>query len=672
MRKLTLAFAVGLLIAATGAFTNPVPAAAASYQAKVVLIVGQTQGQTARYRSDADATAAEFAKYTTNIVKVYSPHATWSAVKAAAQGANILVYMGHGSGWPNPYVSYLQPNGDNGMGLDGPIANKSYYYGENYMGQLGLAPNAIVLLNHLCYASGNNEGGAGLPTVSVAHTRIDGYASGFLRGGARAVIAEGLYDLSYYVDTLFTGHTTVDAMWKGSPTFNNHVVSWTSTRSAGFTSMSDPNLGHPASDGDVYYRSMVSIPTTTTDNIVTGHTTPLVSKSGSYYPITPTRLVDTRPRTMGPIGTLTTGGAYTYQIAGKKVGSATPVPSTAIAVTANVTVTDQTASGWLYLGPTAEALPPTSTINFLKGDNRANGATVALSTAGGVAAWYGGAPTGSTLDMIIDVTGYFLPGTAGAGYVAFGPQRVLDTRPKSGIPGLTGPFVAGPVNGHHRKIQIAGVAGLPKSGIVAVTGNLTVVRPTAKGYVALGPSPTDTPSSSTINFPAGDIRANNVVVPVNADGTISAVYIGAAGATVDLVLDISGYFTASGGTLFHTLQPARILDSRSDKGIAGSFSANKAKSLQVTGNGGVPKGAVAITGNLTATAQTATGFAAVGPKIDASTNFSNLNFPVGDNRANGLTVPLASDGSLDVIYVARAGSTAELLLDVTGYYMGAA
>jgi outer membrane protein TolC len=75
---------------------------------------------------------------------------------------------------------------------------------------------------------------------------------------------------------------------------------------------------------------------------------------------------------------------------------------------------------------------------------------------------------------------------------------------------------------------------------------------------------------------------------------------------------------------------------------------------------------------LTATAQTASGFAAVGPTIDASTNFSNLNFPVGDNRANGLTVPLASDGSLDVIYVARAGSTAQLLLDVTGYYMGAA
>ena len=66
--------------------------------------------------------------------------------------------------------------------------------------------------------------------------------------------------------------------------------------------------------------------------------------------------------------------------------------------------------------------------------------TVALAPEGDIAAWYGGAPTGSSMDLIIDVTGYFLPGTAGAGYVAFGPQRVLDTRRGSGIPGLTGPF----------------------------------------------------------------------------------------------------------------------------------------------------------------------------------------------------------------------------------------
>jgi hypothetical protein len=669
MRKLTLALAVGMLVAGATFVGNANKVVAASYQAKVVIVVGQTQDATARYRSDADRAAAVFAKYTTDITKVYSPDATWSAVKAAAKGANILVYMGHGSGFPDPYLSYLSPNGDNGMGLNavaGSSDTKTYYYGENYMAQLGLAPNAVVILNHLCYASGNSESGNGEPTLSDAETRVDGYASGFIRGGAQGVIAEGLNDISYYIDTLFTGHTTLDAMWKGSPSFNNDVVSYASSRNPGYTSQLDPSTNHPSSDGDIYYRSMVAIPTLATDQVISGQGTSFASKSGSYYSLTPARVVDTRPGHVGPVGSLVSGGGYNYQIAG--LGG---VPSEAIAITANVTVTGQTAAGWLYLGPTVDTAPVASTINFPVGDNRANGVTVALSPQGTVGAWFG-AGGGKTTYLIIDVTGYFLAatvgtaGTAGTGYVAFGPHRVLDTRPGAGNAGLSGPFV----NGQHRLIQIAGVAGLPSSGIVAVTGNITVVRPSAQGYVTLGPDPTDTPGPSTINFKAGDIRANNVVVPVNPDGTLSAVYIGSGNATVNLVLDISGYFTASGGAQYNTLDPVRIMDSRSGTGLSGPFTANNARTLQVTGLGGVPAGAVAITANLTVTNQTFGGFAAVGPSIDASTNFSNLNFPMRDNRANGVTVPLAPDGTLALIYVAPAGQTTNLLLDVTGYYMG--
>ena len=209
MRKLTLALAVGLLVAGIAILGNATTVAAASpYQAKVVIVVGQVQSVTARYRSDADQAAAVFAKYTTNITKLYSPNATWSAVKAAAKGANILVYMGHGSGYPNPYNSYLIPNGDNGMGLNavaGSSDTRTYYYGENYMAQLGLAPNAVVILNHLCYASGNSESGYANPSQAVAKTRVDGYGSGFIRGGAKTVIAEGTNDLSYYIDTVFNG-----------------------------------------------------------------------------------------------------------------------------------------------------------------------------------------------------------------------------------------------------------------------------------------------------------------------------------------------------------------------------------------------------------------------------------------------------------------------------------
>jgi hypothetical protein len=661
MRKLTLALAIGLVFGIGFVALTPTKASAASYQAKVVIVVGQTQSVTGHYIDLAKQAAGQFRDHGASVTEVYSPNATWGAVKAAAKGANVLVYMGHGSGYPNPYVSFLQQKADNGMGLDGPTSGKTYYYGEAYMAQLSLAPNAIVILNHLCYASGNSEPGRGRPSVSDAHMRIEGYAGGFLRAGARAVIAEGLNDIGYYIDQLFTGHKTVEAMWKSAPSFNDHVVTWQSGRNPGYWANSDPDLDHPASDGDYYYRSMVGLPGLTTDQVISGQFGTLTLKSGTYYPVSPIqRVVDTRLRHEGPCGVLLAGSGVNYQIAGLA-----GIPSNAIAITANITVTNQTAKGWIFVGPRADTSPGESTVNFPVGDNRANGVTVPLSPEGTVGVWYG-ARSGNTTDFIIDVTGYYLEGTGGATYRAFGPERIMDTREPGNNPAF--------LNGQPQKITVAGVKGLPSSGLVAVTGNLTAVRPAVRGYVALGPDPTTTPGWSTVNFPARDIRANNVVVPVNADGTVAAVYIadprlGTSSSAVDLVFDITGYFTASGGSKYHVLVPSRIMDTREPVPTSFHvFHANQAQTLHVWNAGGVPTSAIAITANLTVTQQTYQGYAALGPQVDASVGFSNLNFPYGDDRANGVIVPLSDAGSLDVIYIARSGNTAHLILDVSGYF----
>src|SRR5450759_2793749 len=400
MRKLAFALAIGLLVSAGGLGTAVQDVAAASSGAKVVIVVGAVEGTTTSYRSYGDAAAATFSKYTSNIVKVYSPNATWAAVQAAAQGASVLVYLGHGSGYPNPYVSYLQPNGDNGMGLNLTAGNGDSnlkYYGEYYMAQLNLAPNAVVLLNHLCYASGDSEWGLHAPTLAVAQTRVDGYASGFLRGNARAVIAEGLGSISPYIDAIFSTHQTIDQVWKGAPNFHNHVTSWGSTRNSGYTSQIDPDLDHPQSDGDVYYRSMVSLPGLTTDNvgIVPAYTGP------TYHALTPARILDSRDGT-GLSGLFSSYVARTFGVAGRG-----GVPTNATAVTGNLTVTQQTALGYLYIGPNATNNPTSSTLNFPLADNRANGVTVALGGGGTLSVTYVAVP-GATAQVIFDVTGYFV------------------------------------------------------------------------------------------------------------------------------------------------------------------------------------------------------------------------------------------------------------------------
>jgi hypothetical protein len=78
---------------------------------------------------------------------------------------------------------------------------------------------------------------------------------------------------------------------------------------------------------------------------------------------------------------------------------------------------------------------------------------------------------------------------------------------------------------------------------VAVSGNLTVTGQSAGGYVFLGPVATNSPTSSTLNFPAGDTRANGVSVALGTGGTLSATYVAAAGATTQLLFDVTGYFT---------------------------------------------------------------------------------------------------------------------------------
>lgn len=254
MRKLTFAL-VGVLLAGIAAVSPalaPVTQAATT-NPKVAIIVGATEGTTSTYRSDANQVYAEAIKYTSNVVRVYSPNATWSKVKAAINGASIIVYLGHGNGWPSPYTYDPNYTTKDGFGLNDPnnlSDNVHKYYGEPSIATLTPAPNAVVLLFHLCYASGNSEPQNAAPTLSVAKQRVDNYASAFLKAGARAVIANGHSHDPYYIRALFTTKQTIDQYWRNAPDFHNHVTSYGSSRSSGYTFQMDPE------SSSSYYRSI--------------------------------------------------------------------------------------------------------------------------------------------------------------------------------------------------------------------------------------------------------------------------------------------------------------------------------------------------------------------------------------------------------------------------------
>lgn len=186
------------------------PSTASAASIKVVIVVGPVESTTVKYRADARALLAQARSYGANAMIISSPYATWARVKAAAQGANVLIYLGHGNGTPSPYPYSTATK--NGMGLNATYGHGNSnvkYYGSAYMKQIHLAPNAVVILNHLCYSAGNSEPGRAAPTTRVARLRIDYYASSFLRTGARAVFAEPKGSAGYILTGLFTTNLTM-------------------------------------------------------------------------------------------------------------------------------------------------------------------------------------------------------------------------------------------------------------------------------------------------------------------------------------------------------------------------------------------------------------------------------------------------------------------------------
>jgi hypothetical protein len=234
------------------------PASAAGRQGvapKVAIVVGPAGSATDNYRKLGNEAAAAALKFTPNVVRVYSPDATWPAVKKALTGASIVVYLGHGNGWPSKYRHELTPATQNGFGLN-PHAGAGdvhQYFGEGRIGkEIKLAKDAVVVLSHLCYASGNSEPGLPEGSLEMGQQRVDNYAAGFIKAGAAAVIAEGHMGPAYYVGSILAGKSTIDRIWRDSPSYHGHLLRFDSLRSPGYTAQMDPTR-----ESSGFYRSIV-------------------------------------------------------------------------------------------------------------------------------------------------------------------------------------------------------------------------------------------------------------------------------------------------------------------------------------------------------------------------------------------------------------------------------
>ena len=120
----------------------------------------------------------------------------------------------------------------------------------------------------------------------------------------------------------------------------------------------------------------------------------------------------------------------------------------------------------------------------------------------------------------------------GVSYYSVTPCRLVDTRTPADGPALAA--------GETRTFLAAGACGV-SGGATAVSLNVAVTQPGALGNLRLFASGTLAPLVSTINYAAGQTRANNAIAPLGADGRLAVRCFQASGG-VHVILDVNGYF----------------------------------------------------------------------------------------------------------------------------------
>ncbi len=219
--------------------------------------------------------------------------------------------------------------------------------------------------------------------------------------------------------------------------------------------------------------------------------------------------------------------------------------------------------------------------------------------------------------------------------------------------------------------RIDGSTSAIPANAVAAAINVTAVTPSGPGYITVWPCGVPRPVVSTVNFNAGDIRANGAIAPLGTGGTL-CFYTHAA---TDLVVDVVGWFTAGAtpvSSSFVSAVPQRWVDTREGLGSPTLVRPNQPLQIQVTGRqmvvGGqtvtIPADAESVSMNITAVDPPLGGFATVWPCGTPRPLAANLNYPGRRVTANNVVATIGAGGSVCVY----THSDTHFLVDVTGWF----
>lgn len=237
------------------------------------------------------------------------------------------------------------------------------------------------------------------------------------------------------------------------------------------------------------------------------------------------------------------------------------------------------------------------------------------------------------------------------------PNRLLDTRLQvattASSPGAsTQTLVPG---GTSIALKVTG-GDVPDTAL-AVALNVTAVDGVVPGFLTIFPDGTPQPGTSSVNYPAGSASPNSVVAKIGDGGRIRIF----SNASVNVIVDVFGWFGPGGNARLFTIAPDRVLDTRVAGAPVGTV---QTIDVQVAGTARVPVGATAAVLNVTAVNAIVPGYLTVYPSDRDRPVVSSVNFLAGDPRPNSVIAPLGADGKIKIF----ASAQTHVIVDVMGWF----
>jgi hypothetical protein len=369
------------------------------------------------------------------------------------------------------------------------------------------------------------------------------------------------------------------------------------------------------------------------------------------------------------------GGTQSLAFGGVQVGTTSPTMTATKTITGTTAVTFGTASVTGTAAAYTIGADTCSGATLSPGQQCTIGVT-AHPTALGVQAANlvlpDNTPAGSET---VDLTATGVISAAGT-YYPLSSIRILDTRNGNRAP-------IGPGGVLH--LQVAGNGGVAATGVSAVVLNVTVTSPTAASYLAVYPTGTPRPDVSNLNFNAGWTGANNVTVPLGANGQVDIYNF--AGRT-QVIADVLGFYAADDsvttqigitgpfgvGGQYQPVTPERLLDTRSSafgKRLASQFEVV----VPVDYGPDINPHIRALAVNVTATGPTKSGFLTAWNGQGGVPTSSTLNFAPHATVPNMAIVPVAPCSIVSscaglpsiAVYNGSSGST-DVVVDIFGLF----